>query len=122
MVGTGIKRQNVVVQLRKMLLEVVANNNAGRGCLLVNSAAEFGDRDYEVHQHVKAGFDGMMNAFASLIRVGQDAGHIKASVNPDTYAVILVTILAGLRDLLKGGFSNADLDVVIENILAGLSA
>lgn len=119
-VAAGSKSENVVVLLRQMLLEVVSDNNAGRGCLLVNTAAEFGARDGEVRQHVKAGFDGMRDAFATLIRAGQGAGHINPGVNPQQYAVILVTGIAGLRVLAKGGLSDVDLHPVIENTLAGL--
>ena len=112
--------ENVGVLLRQMLLEVVSDNNAGRGCLLVNTAAEFGARDGEVRQHVKAGFDGMIDAFATLIRAGQEAGQIKSGVNPQQYAVILVTGISGLRVLVKGGCSAVELNPVIENMLAGL--
>lgn len=112
--------ENASVLLRQMLLEVVSDNNAGRGCLLVNTAAEFGTRDGEVCQHVKAGFDGMMDAFANLIRAGQEAGQFKYDVNPRQYAVILIAGISGLRVLAKGGCSADELNPVIENILAGL--
>jgi TetR/AcrR family transcriptional repressor of nem operon len=112
--------ENVGVLLRKILLEVVSDNNAGRGCLLVNTAAEFGARDGEVRQHVKAGFDGMMDAFANLIRAGQEAGQFKSGVNAHQYAVVLVTGISGLRVLAKGGCSADELNPVIENMLAGL--
>ena len=119
-VCAGAKSENVVVLLREMLLEAVSDNNAGRGCFLVNTAAEFGARDGDIRQHVKTGFEGMRDAFASLIRAGQGAGHINPAVNPQRYAVILVTSIAGLRVLAKGGLSEADLHPVIENTLAGL--
>jgi TetR/AcrR family transcriptional repressor of nem operon len=114
------KSENMGELLRQMLLGVVIDNNAGRGCFLVNTAAEFGGRDGEVRQHVKAGFDGMMDAFTSLIRAGQETGQIKSGVNPQHYAVILVTGISGLRVLAKGGYSAAELNPVIENMLAGL--
>lgn len=112
--------ENPGVLLRQMLLEVVSDNNAGRGCLLVNTAAEFGMRDAEVCQHVKAGFDGMTDAFANLIRAGQEAGQFKPGVDPRQYAVILIAGISGLRVLAKGGCSADELNPVIENMLAGL--
>jgi len=116
------RSENVVTRLRQLLLEAAADNNAGRGCLLVNTAAEFGSRDAQVRQHVKAGFDGMQDAFAALIRAGQASGDIPLGVKPQQYAVILVTGVAGLRVLAKGGLSEVDLLPVVENLLAGLSA
>lgn len=114
------KSGNVGELLRQMLLEVIADNNAGRGCFLVNTAAEFGAGDAEVRHHVKAGFDGMMDAFAALIRAGQKAGQIKSGVDPQHHAVILVTGISGLRVLVKGGYSAAELNPAIENMLTGL--
>ena len=114
------KSENVGELLHQMLLEVVTDNNAGRGCFLVNTAAELGSRDSEIRQHVKAGFDGMMDAFTTLIRAGQEAGQIKSGVNPQQSAVILVSGISGLRVLVKGGYSAVELNPVIESILAGL--
>lgn len=112
--------ENAGVLLRQILLEVVSDNHSGRGCFLVNTAAEFGARDGEVRQHVKAGFDGMMDAFANLIRAGQSAGQFNPGVNPRKYAVILVAGISGLRVLAKAGCSADELTPVVENMLAGL--
>ena len=120
-VCAGSKSENVAVLLRQILLEAASDNNAGRGCLLVNTAAEFGARDSEVRQHVKAGFDGMRDSFSTLIRAGQGAGHFNPDVDPYRYAIILVTGIAGLRVLAKSGFSGVDLDPAIENMLHGLA-
>lgn len=114
------KSENVGELLRQMLLDVITDNYAGRGCFLVNTAADFGARDEEVRQHVKAGFDGMIAAFTTLICAGQETGQIKSGVNPQQYAVILVTGISGLRVLVKGGYSSVELAPVIENMLAGL--
>lgn len=114
--------ENAGVLLRQVLLEAVSDNNAGRGCLLLNTAAEFGARDSEVRRRVKAGFDGMMDAFANLICSGQEAGQFKAGANPHEYAVFLLAGMSGLRVLAKGGCSANELTPVIENMLAGLMA
>lgn len=118
---SGSKNENVMPVLRQMLLDVASDNNAGRGCLLVNTAAEFGARDGEIQQHIKDGFDGIRDTFASLIRAGQLAGHLNPDVHPRQYALILVTGIAGLRILAKGGFTSTDLNPVIKNMLAGLA-
>ena len=114
------KNEDVIGLLRQMLLEAASDNCAGRGCLLVNTAAEFGSRDEEVRHHVKAGFDGMRDAFAFLIRAGQGIGNINPDVHPQNYAVILVAGIAGLRVLAKGGMSDVELFPVVENLLEGL--
>lgn len=115
-----VDSENPEALLRRILLEAVTDNNAGRGCLLVNTAAEFGARDGELRRYVKAGFDGMIDAFADLIRAGQALGQFKAGVNPSQYAVILVAGISGLRILAKCGCSADELNPVIENLLAGL--
>ena len=115
------KSANVMAVLRQMLLEIASDNNAGRGCLLVNTAAEFGAHDDEIRQHVRAGFGSIKDVFAHLIQAGQAAGQIKPSIDPHQHAMILVTGIAGLRVLKKGGFTSTDLNPVIENMLAGLT-
>lgn len=114
------KNENVVSELRQMLLDMASDNEAGRGCFLVNTAVEFGARDEEIRQHVKAGFEGIRDAFSALIRAGQKAGKINLDVNPRQYAMILVAGISGLRVLAKSGFAVADLNPVIKNMLAGL--
>lgn len=120
-VVTSSKSDDVMKQLRQLLLEAVSDNNAGRGCLLVNTAAEFGMRDGEIHQHIKAGFERMREAFAALIWAGQKAEQINANLDPHQQAVILISAIAGLRVLAKGGFSEADLGPVVHSVLAGLT-
>lgn len=120
-VRAGAKSAKMRVVLRQMLLEVVADNSGGRGCLLVNTATEFGARDDEIRHHVKTGFEGMIDAFAAIICAGQEAGDIDLAVNPHQYAVIVVTGIAGLRVLVKSGFSGDELTPVVDNILAGLA-
>lgn len=122
MLVARVASEDATVLLRQMLLDVISDNNAGCGCLLVNMAAEFGASDDEVRQHIKAGLDGVMDAFATLIRSGQAAGQFKSGINPSQYAVILVTGIAGLRVLAKGGCSAAELHPVIENMMTGLLA
>ncbi|MCU6435176.1 TetR/AcrR family transcriptional regulator [Undibacterium sp. Jales W-56] len=118
---TLAKSTDIVGRLREMLLEIIGNNDAGRGCLLVNTATELGLRDKEVRQHVKTGFDGMERAFEALIYAGQRSGNISSNINPQQYAIILVAGIAGLRVLAKGGFSEDQLLPVVETLLAGLS-
>ena len=121
MIVDAAKSRHVLVLLRQLLLDIVVDNNAGRGCLLVNTAAEFGARDDAVRQHVKAGFDSMVDAFTTLIRAGQKAGHIHPAVKAPHYALTLITGIAGLRILAKSGFTDADLSAVIKTMLAGLA-
>ncbi len=120
MLVARVRSENAALLLRRILLGAALDNNAGRGCLLVNTAAEIGARDGEVRQRVKTGFEGMAGAFASLIRAGQDAGQFASGVDPHRYAVVLITGLSGLRVLAKGGYSVDALAPVIEHLLAGL--
>lgn len=122
MLVARVASEDAQVLLRQMLLDVISDNNGGWGCLLVNMAAEFGARDAEVRQHIKAGLDGVMDAFATLIRSGQKAGQFKSCINPIEHAVILVTGLAGLRVLAKGGCSADELHPVVNSMLTGLQA
>lgn len=111
---------NMQNELRRLMLDIAFDNSSGRGCLLVNTATEISMRDSDVHQHVKKGLSGMIEAFEEIIRAGQRTGEIRAQVIPEERGLILVAGISGLRVLAKSGFSGDQLRPVIENLLFGL--
>jgi TetR/AcrR family transcriptional repressor of nem operon len=116
-----IGSEDAEVLLRHMLMDLASDNDGGRGCFLVNAAAEFGARDAEVCRHVKAGFDGMRDALSDLICAGQEAGRFTPGVDPRQHAIVLMAGMSGLRVLAKGGCSADELRPVVDNLVAGLT-
>ncbi|SIT43921.1 Transcriptional regulator, TetR family [Paraburkholderia piptadeniae] len=120
-VRATLRGGNTRAKLRAMLLDIVNDNDGGRGCLLVNTAAELGLHDEGVRQLVKAGFEGMMGSFEEVIRLGQARGDIDLEVDAAKQAVTLVAGIAGLRVMAKSGFTKKQLAPFVETLLAGLT-
>ncbi|NEX60080.1 TetR/AcrR family transcriptional regulator [Noviherbaspirillum galbum] len=114
------QKADIQSELRRLLLDVACDNSAGRGCLLVNTATELGIRDLDVQHHVKAGLNGMIQAFEEVIRAGQANGEIGPHIVPAERAFIFVAGISGLRVLAKSGFTGKQLQPIIENLLSGI--
>lgn len=112
--------RNVVAQLREMLLDVARHNECGKGCLLVNTATEIGERDPVVSRHVLEGFERLEQAITELIRCGQANGQIDPAIDPQRIAIILLGGIAGLRVLAQAGFSERRLIPVVNGLLLHL--
>jgi TetR/AcrR family transcriptional repressor of nem operon len=100
---------DVVEALRDLLCKMAKDNDGGRGCFLVNAAAELGGRDQEVRALLNAGFGSMQQAFAAVIEAGQQKGTIRTTVDPATHALTLMAGITGIRILAKSGFGESQL-------------
>ncbi len=115
-----LQRQPVPRSLRALLMAVASDNDAGKGCLLVNSAVEVAPHDPEVARIVRNGFLQMEAVFEAAIRAGQARGEFRADVEPKMEAIALVSGIAGLRVLSKAGFGAKALTPTIEALLSRL--
>ena len=104
-------------QLRALLLSIARDNDAGRGCLLVNTSTELGLHDPEVRQLVRSAFQSIRAAFESLLTIGQQSGQVRSDADPAVSALTLITCIAGLRVLAKAGYTERQLSPVIDNFL-----
>ena len=100
---------DVVEALRGSLCNMAKDNDGGRGCFMVNAAAELGGRDPEVRALLNTGFGRMQQAFATVIEVGQQRGTIKLTVDAQAHALALMASIAGIRILAKSGFGESQL-------------
>ncbi|MBK4733005.1 TetR/AcrR family transcriptional regulator [Noviherbaspirillum pedocola] len=117
-----VDESDTVGALRQLLLNVAQCNDDGRGCLLVNTAAELGAKSVDVQTELKSGFMAMQKAFAAIIKSGVQAGTINFSCDADAVALTLVTGIAGMRVLAKGGYSAAELAPFIDLLVQQLTA
>ena len=108
--------------LRLLCKSVTGDNCGGWGCLLVNSAAEIAPHDPDIKKHIQAGFKRTISHFKNRILQAQKEGEVPAARNAQELASYLVSSLAGLRILAKGGISRSALTAVQANILSVLTA
>lgn len=93
-----------------MLTSVARETRGGdarRGCLVMNTASEFGQSDPEVAARVKAGTARFRKVFLQAVKRAQAEGDIPADRDPALLADYLVTNMSGLRTLTKAGASAA---------------
>ena len=89
------------------MLESVADETRGedarRGCLVMNTASEFGQSDAEVAAHVKSGTSRFRKVFLQAVKRAQAEGDVSAGQDPALLADYLVTCMSGLRTQAKAG-------------------
>lgn len=74
-----------------------------RGCLLMNTATEFAQKDSEVAFQVARGFEGLRAILTEAVQRGQSEGDIAPDLDPDKAASYLISSLGGLKTVVKGG-------------------
>ncbi|WP_394844712.1 TetR/AcrR family transcriptional regulator [Pendulispora brunnea] len=72
-----------------------------RGCLAVNTAAEFGDEDEAAAAIVRGIFERMARALQATIEEGQRTGEIDAHRNAKDIASLMLTTILGMTVLAK---------------------
>lgn len=92
-----------------------------RGCLLMNTASEFGQRDPAVAALVADGLSCFASVFRDAVVRAQAEGAIPPQRDPQVLADYLVANMSGLRTMAKAGMDSARLRDVARNILRGLT-
>ena len=83
-----------------------------KGCLLVNTALNMTHHDEAVQKLVTKGMDEFASFFERLIKRGQSAGKIPASVQPRPTGRALLTLVVGIRVMSRGVLNKAALKQV----------
>lgn len=89
-----------------------------RGCLMVNSALEFGDDDPEVNREVMLMFDQVERILEKIIRDGQKQGLISARQSSKELAIYLNNVLSGAKVMEKSGASREQIAAVLRTSFA----
>ena len=84
-------------------IEEVIEGVDPKGCLVVNTATEFAQRDEQVAARVSQGFDKYRAIFLAAARRGQEDGSVRNDKEATLLANYLVTSMSGLRTMVKAG-------------------
>lgn len=96
-------------------------DNLRRGCLLMNTATEFAQKDQAIAAHVTSGFKGLHTVFRNAVRRGQKDGSITSAQDAGVLADYLVCNLGGIKTMVKGGASEKMVKEIIGVILKSLA-
>lgn len=93
-----------------------------RGCLVFNSAVEFGQSDPEISAQVAASLDAFARVFSEAIRRAQREGEIDNHADPDLVGRFVVCTMSGLGTFAKAGASRGELNELARLSLASLDS
>ncbi|MFN7085296.1 MAG: TetR/AcrR family transcriptional regulator [Burkholderiales bacterium] len=103
---SGRPAARAVRQFFTTLIEAPAQR-ARKGCLLTNSAVEFGVSDEEVRRLIRAALRRVEQALRERLEEARAEGDLAGDVEPRALARLLVTLLQGVRVMLKSGVERA---------------
>ncbi|MFC9977478.1 TetR/AcrR family transcriptional regulator [Spirillospora sp. NPDC127200] len=109
--------------LRDWLLWLVAcpsDDEAGRGCFVVNTATELGTADASVRRRTEAAFEVTRQALRSLLDEGRRRGELPPDLDIDAAVELLFTTVLGLRVRERAGHDPARLATAIDAAVRSL--
>ena len=109
-----------LIELFKNLININKNKDIPKGCMLVNTACEFGDIDKELSTFVESRLEMTRQMFQKVIEVGQSAGEIPNDKNAEHLSSLLVVSSFGLRVMAKLDIDRSVLEPIVDQILAQL--
>ncbi|UMP05023.1 TetR/AcrR family transcriptional regulator [Amycolatopsis sp. EV170708-02-1] len=84
----------------------------GRGCLVVNTVAEFGERDPEIKARIDADTRRHLSLLSACAKEGQLDGTIDSGREPGAVAEFAHSTVAGLRLMSRRGADRAAMEAV----------
>lgn len=116
--GTGVERFRALFSYT--IDEEVAHH--GRGCLVVNTVAEFGGRDPEIKARIEADTRRHLALLSACAKEGQLDGTIDGDRDPGAIAEFAHSTVAGLRLMSRRGAGRAAMESVAAIALDAIAA
>lgn len=101
-------------------LEDVRLPNHGCGCLVLNTASEFAQRDPAIAAAVTRELDRMRTLLEDAVRRAQQEGDVSEDCPPAAIAHYLVCAMGGLKTLVKAGTDDTALRAIVALTLRAL--
>ena len=90
------------------------------GCLITNTLTELAPSDSEIAAKLRTSLDRVEDAFAAVVRRGQESKELAADQDPRAMARFLVGTAQGIRVLARGGATPASLREIVTVALRAL--
>lgn len=101
-------------------LDTVFDEEMPKGCLLVNTACEFGGNDIELTSLVESKLENSRQMFQKAIEHAQSAGEIPEERNARDLSAFLMMNSFGLRAMGKLNIDRSVLEPIVDQVLAQL--
>ncbi|MDR4469559.1 MAG: TetR/AcrR family transcriptional regulator [Nitrospira sp.] len=106
-----------ITEVFEAVTATAEKREGAKGCLLANSANEFGQRDTGFSQPVARGLEGLGRVFKEALRRAQAEGDVSSQTDVNVLATYLVGAMAGLRTLIKVGLKKGKARSLVSVIL-----
>ncbi len=91
--------------LRHLFLSLLREPGGEKfGCLITNSAIEFGPDDAIAGQTVRKGFEILEGVFLDRLAAAKSAGTLRSNVDPKLASIRLLALYQGVLVLIRGGY------------------
>jgi TetR/AcrR family transcriptional repressor of nem operon len=112
-------RKKIEVVFRAYL-EAILHDAYGKGCFMVNTAAEMANQNKELSKIIGSDFEGMEELMFSLVKQGQHEGDIAKRQKPKTLARYLFSSYLGMRLTGQAKPDRATLEDIVKVTLSVL--
>lgn len=109
--------------LRATLMQIAGEGGdtaTPRGCLIMNTAAEFGQRNPAFAECVGQGIGRIRAVFQLALSRGQKAGEIRLEPSAAMLADYVISSIAGIRTMVKAGARPRSLHAIIDIVVDSL--
>jgi len=103
------------------LVDDLAQDTSGRGCLMINTATELADQDAEIRDLLGNMFARHEQAFMEKLQQAQQAGELAADRDPRALAQFLLMTVRGMRVYSQTNHSRAEFQQLADTALSTLS-
>ncbi len=115
--------ESAVDFIRTTLIDVASEgkrSDTPQGCLIMNTAAEIGQRDPQFAQWVEHGLARIRVVFESAVTIGQHSGELSLALPAPVVADYLMSSIAGLRTMVKAGTKPRAVLKIVDVIVSAL--
>lgn len=109
-----------ISQFIKSVQEDTRTAHARRGCLVMNTASGFAQRDAETASDILAGIAVFRHVLETAIRRAQHEGDMPAQADASTMALFVISSMSGLKIQVKAGVDTRSIEAIITIILKTL--
>lgn len=92
-------------------------DSCDKGCMLINTAAEFGQEDPELAEFLRGCMAQGQAAYADVLRRAHAAGEIAQELDPDAVAAALFSMGSGLTLMKRLGATDAEVEGSVQGFL-----
>lgn len=109
-----------IAELLELAVAEARSEQKPRGCLVMNTANEFAQRDPEVAAWVQQGVNRFKAIFEEAVKRSQGQGEIPPERDAETLALYLVSSMSGIKTMVKAGLNDQSAERIVGVILSAL--